>query len=98
MPYMSVDRRPWDLAERTEAARLNLTEPAWEILYGLWERGYFAIARWDVPSGLIITARSLGSLRTLMRQAERPRRPAWLPAPTGDRATPYDARPYGRPT
>jgi hypothetical protein len=65
-----VASRRWDQAERAAAAQLNLTEPAWLVMYGPGSRRFVAMAAWNVPQPLRVEALTVAELRHLMREAE----------------------------
>jgi hypothetical protein len=44
-PLIRPKRREWDSAEKARAAQLDLLEPGWLVLYGLYYRRFYAIAR-----------------------------------------------------
>ncbi|MBB4700809.1 ATP-binding protein [Sphaerisporangium siamense] len=66
-----VAPRKWDAAERASARQLDQMEPAWCVMYGVGSRRFYAIATWHVLRPLIVQARAVEELRTLMREAER---------------------------
>ncbi|MER6176008.1 ATP-binding protein [Streptosporangium sp. NPDC001681] len=65
-----VVSRPWDLAERARAERLDQIEPAWTVWYGPGTRRFHAVAGWPAPEPLIVQADTADELRDLMREAE----------------------------
>ncbi|GAA3844003.1 hypothetical protein GCM10022226_78770 [Sphaerisporangium flaviroseum] len=70
----AVPRRPWDLAQRAEADRVNALEPGWLVLYRLHDRHFEAI---PCVEGIAspVTAPTMQALREAMRDAELFRRP-----------------------
>jgi hypothetical protein len=72
--------RPADPGARLAAAGLQDTNPGWLVLWGRYDRCFFAFPRFRAPPGMIVTAPAPASLLTAMRAAEQeaahPRPPA----------------------
>lgn len=59
------------LAHRRDIAqRLNAREPAWDVMYGVASRLFWAFPSWRAPSGLIVSAPTPDELLAQMRAAE----------------------------
>lgn len=63
-------RRHWDAEKRAQAAQLDLVEPSWAVMYGVFVRRFYAFARLPIPSGLIVEADDVEELKTRMREEE----------------------------
>ncbi|MEU8268070.1 hypothetical protein AB0B89_12965 [Sphaerisporangium sp. NPDC049002] len=51
------------------AVQLDQLEPGWHVMYGTWNRRFYAIALWSCEP-LMINSHTLEGLRELMRQSE----------------------------
>jgi hypothetical protein len=60
------------LAHRRDIAqRINANEPAWDVMYGLGSRRFWAFPCWrGAPNGLIVSAADPGELLSQMRVIE----------------------------
>jgi hypothetical protein len=82
-PVLRTRLRDWDADKRHATLRLDVTEPAWAVFYGVGSRRFYAIAAWPVPHPLILDAGDTDELRALMREAELTHA-ARAQAPAGD--------------
>ncbi|WP_433371611.1 ATP-binding protein [Streptosporangium sp. CA-115845] len=95
-----VISRPWDLAERACAERLDQIEPAWTVWYGPGTRRFHAVAVWPAPEPLIVQAGTADELRDLMREAEHSTPPppgGTMPKTPDTPRLPYDPQALNRP-
>ncbi|MEV5412051.1 hypothetical protein AB0K60_24835 [Thermopolyspora sp. NPDC052614] len=58
------------MAERAAAARLDLVERAWTVLYGVGRRRFYAFTQWVTDEPLVVEATTVEGLREVMREAE----------------------------
>ncbi len=70
------------MPQRAAAARLDLVERAWTVLYGVGRRRFYAFAQWVTDEPLIVEATTVEALCEVMREAETP---ALSPAATWGR-------------
>jgi hypothetical protein len=69
-PAERVLPRVWDQVKRAAAAQLDLTEPAWLVMYGPGSRRFVAMATWNAAQPVRVEAFTIAELRDLMREAE----------------------------
>ncbi|MEU9833095.1 ATP-binding protein [Streptosporangium sp. NPDC048047] len=86
-PVTAAQPGRWDGVHRDSARRLDQTEPAWTVWYGVGTRRFYAVAAWPAPEPLIVHARTPDELRHLMRGTERAAQPYGAPVPA-DRPAP----------
>lgn len=63
-------RGRWDIEKRAKAAQLDLVEPLWAVMYGVFVRRFYAFACLPSPQGLIVEADGVEELRLRMREEE----------------------------
>ncbi len=56
---------------RRIAKQLESDNPLWIVMFGVYSREFVAFARFEAPSGTIITARYPAALPSRMREVER---------------------------
>ncbi|GII81896.1 hypothetical protein Sru01_68780 [Sphaerisporangium rufum] len=79
----ATTRRVWDQEQRARAERLDRSESAWAIWYGVGSRRFYAAALWALAEPVLLQTRTAGELRALMRAAESPYAPPKSPRGPG---------------
>ncbi|GGK97024.1 hypothetical protein Sme01_35370 [Sphaerisporangium melleum] len=64
------DGQVWDEKQQARAGQLGLLEPGWLVIYGVYSRRFYAIARMAEVAEPLIEATTCGELRALMRDSE----------------------------
>jgi len=65
-----VRRRDWDPDKRLAAWELDRVVAGWSVFYGTYTRLFFAIAAWPAPDSIVLEARDVEELRSLIGEAE----------------------------
>ncbi|MET8141465.1 hypothetical protein ABZU32_14255 [Sphaerisporangium sp. NPDC005288] len=71
-------RKAWDEKQQARAGQLGLLEPGWLVMYGVYSRRFYAIARTAEVAEPLVEAATPGELCALMRDSES-RRPVPRP-------------------